>query len=201
MQPPKLLSPRQITSPRIFWLLLALAAALFIYYLVIIPWEETKKKAEEEILLKRKIIAQYNEILLSRPQIEMNLEKAQKQIEEINKKLISGDTLQLAAANLQDMVKKIAEKNFVSLRSFRILEPKDIGPFRQVSLQIEFLPINSMLNLILFIADLENQEKLIIISDMDLLIINPRMPNALQGNLMVSAYMKGSKHQEKSREK
>ena len=201
MQPSKLLSQRQITSPRIFWLLLALVAALSLYYLAIIPWEETKKKAEEEIRLKRKILTQYNEILQNRWQVEMNLEKAKKQMEEINKKLISGDTLQLAAANLQDMVQKIAEKNFVSLRSFRILEPKDIGPFRQVSLQIEFLPTNSMLNLSHFIADLENQEKLIIISDMDLLIINPRLPNALQGNLMVSAYMQGSKIQEKSKEK
>ncbi len=122
-------------------------------------------------------------------------------MEEINKQLISGDTLQLAAANLQDMVKKIAEKNFLNLRSFRILEPKDIGPFRQVSLQIEFLPTNSMLNLAHFIADLENQEKLIIISDMDLLIINPRLPNALQGSLMVSAYMKGNKILEKGKEK
>lgn len=201
MLPKKLLSQRQITSPRIFWLSLALAAALLIYYLVIVPLEETKKKAEEEILLKRKILAQYNEILQNRPQVEINLEKTKKQIEEINKKLISGDTLQLAAANLQDMVKKIAEKNFVSLRSFRILEPKDIGPFRKVSLQIEFLPTNSMLNLSHFIADLENQEKLIIISDMDLLIINPRLPNALQGSLMVAAYMKGSKIPDKSKEK
>lgn len=197
----KLLYQRKITSLRIFWVTLALATALFIYYLVIIPWEETKKKTEEEILLKRKILAQYNEILLNRPQVEMNLEKTKKQIEEINKKLISGDTLQLAAANLQDMVKKIAEKNFLSLRSFRILEPKDIGPFRQVSLQIEFLPTNSMLNLSHFITDLENQEKLIIISDMDLLIINPRMPNALQGSLMVSAYMKASKPPEKGKGK
>lgn len=201
MLPSKLLYQRKIISLRIFWVTLALVTALFVYYLVIVPWEETKKKAEEEILLKRKILAQYNEILLNRSQVEMSLEKTKKQIEEINKKLISGDTLQLAAANLQDVVKKIAEKNFLSLRSFRILEPKDIGPFRQVSLQIEFLPTNSMLNLSHFITDLENQEKLIIISDIDLLIINPRMPNALQGSLMVSAYMKGGKLSEKGKGK
>ncbi len=190
-----------ISSPRIFWPLVTVAGAFLLYYLVIIPWEETRKKAEEEILLKRKILTQYNEILQNRSAIETNLEKAKKQIEEINKKLISGETLQLAAANLQDMVKKIAEKNFLSLRSFRVLDPKDVGPFRQVSLQIEFLPTNSMLNLSHFIADLENQEKLINITDMDLLIINPRVPNALQGNLVISAYMKGSKLQEKGQGK
>ncbi len=195
-----LVAPK-ISSPRIFWPLVAVAGAFLLYYLAIIPWEEMRKKAEEEILLKRKILTQYNEILQNRLAIEMDLEKTKKQIEEINKKLISGETLQLAAANLQDMVKKIAEKNFLRLRSFRILEPKDLGPFRQVSLQIEFLPTNSMLNLSHFIADLENQERLITITDMDLLIINPRVPNALQGNLIISAYIKGSKLQEKGQRK
>jgi hypothetical protein len=38
------------------------------------------------------------------------------------------------------------------------------------------------------------------ISDMDLLIFNPRMPNNIQGNLVISGLMPGSKSKEKGRE-
>jgi hypothetical protein len=36
---------------------------------------------------------------------------------------------------------------------------------------------------------------------MDLLVFNPRMPNTVQGNLVVSGWMKGNKAKEKGKEK
>jgi hypothetical protein len=107
----------------------------------------------------------------------------------------------LGAANLQDVVKRLAEKNFLSLRSFRILEPKEIGVYRKISLQIDFNPINSMMNLSQFIYDLEHQEKEFMISEMDILVFNPRMPNTVQGNLVIAGLMKGNKIKEKGKEK
>jgi len=162
---------------------------------------EAKKKADEEIVLKRKILGQYSGILQNRKSAEDRLEKARKQGEEIQKRLLPGETPQLGAANLQDMVRRLAEKNFLSLRSFRILEPKEMGAYRKISLQIDFNPINSMLNLSQFIFDLEHQEKELMITDMDILVFNPRMPNTVQGNLVVSGLMKGTKGKEKGKEK
>jgi hypothetical protein len=97
-------------------------------------------------------------------------------------------------------VKRLSEKNGIGLRSFRILEAKEIGVYRKISLQIDFNPISSMMSLSQFIYDLENQEKKLMISEMDLLIFNPRMPNNIQGNLVISGLMKGSKSKEKGRE-
>jgi hypothetical protein len=37
------------------------------------------------------------------------------------------------------------------------------------------------------------------ISEMDLLVLNVRMPNQIQGNLVISGLMKGMKTQEKGR--
>ena len=189
------------SQKRLLWLVLGMAAVILIYAWGIVPLLEAKKKADEEIVLKRKILGQYSGILQNRKPAEDSLEKARKQAEEIQKRLLPGETAQLGAANLQDMVRRLAEKNFLSLRSFRILEPKEVGAYRKISLQIDFNPINSMLNLSQFIFDLEHQEKELMITDMDILVFNPRMPNTVQGNLVVSGLMKGSKGKEKGKEK
>jgi hypothetical protein len=56
-----------------------------------------------------------------------------------------------------------------------------------------------MMSLGQFIYDLENQEKKLMISEMDLLVFNPRLPNNIQGNLVISGLMRGSKFKEKGR--
>jgi hypothetical protein len=72
------------------------------------------------------------------------------------------------------------------------LDSKETGLFRKVSIHIDFNPTNSMLSLGQFIYDIENHERGLMISEMDLIIFNPRMPTQLQGSLVVSGLMKGA---------
>jgi hypothetical protein len=172
---------------------------ILIYAFGILPLIEAKKKAEEEILLKRRVLLKYGEYLSNRKTVEQELDRTLKQHEEIQKRLLPGETPQLGAANLQEIVKRLSEKNGIAIRSFRMLEPKEINSYRKVSIQIDFNPTNSMLSLAQFIHDIENHEKELMISEMDLLILNIRMPNQIQGNLVVSGLMKGIKTKEKGR--
>ncbi|MFH1756605.1 MAG: type II secretion system protein GspM [Pseudomonadota bacterium] len=186
---------------KFLWLFIGVASAILIYTWGFAPLMAAKKKADGEIALKRRLLGQYGEILQNRKAAEDGLEKARKQAEEIQKRLLPGETPQLGAANLQDVVKRLAERNFLSLRSFRILEAKEMGAYRKISLQIDFNPINSMLNLSQFIYELEHQEKVFMISKMDVIIFNPRMPNTVQGNLVISGLMKGNQTKEKGKGK
>ena len=191
----------QISHKKYLWILVAAAAGLILYSYGVLPLAEAKKKAEDEILLNQKILSRYAEILQGRKSVEENLERTLRQNEEVQKKLLPGETPQLSGAYLQEVVKKLSDKYGLPLRSFRILEPKDLGLYRKISLQIDFNPLNSMMNLTQFIYDLEHQEKEIFISDMDLLIFNPRMPSNIQGNMVISGLMKGEKPKEKGRGK
>lgn len=190
----------KISQKKFFWGLIGIAGAIVIYAFGIIPLGEAKKKADEEIALKQRILLKYAEVIQNRKTVEEALDRTLKSNEEIEKRLLPGETPQLGGANLQDIVKRLSEKNGIGLRSFRILEPKETGAYRRISLQIELNPIGSMISLSQFIYDLENQDKKLMISEMDLLIFNPRMPNNIQGNLVVSGMMKGSKFIEKRKE-
>jgi hypothetical protein len=182
------------------WGIIAAAVAILIYFLGVVPLTEAKKKAEEEIVLKRKVLLKYEEFLRNRKTIEEELDRTLKVYETVQQRLLAGETPQLGAANLQEIVKKVSEKNGIAIRSFRILEPKEMNVYRRIFLHIEFTPINSMLNLGQLIYDIENNEKELMISEMDLLVFNPRMPNNIQGSLVISGLMKSVKVKEKGRE-
>jgi hypothetical protein len=193
---------KKLNLPRrkALWGAMAVAVAILIYFLLVVPLTEVKKKAEEEIVLKRKVLLKYEEFLKNRKTIEEELDRTIKVYETVQQRLLVGETPQLGAANLQEIVKKLSEKNGIAIRSFRILEPKEMNVYRRIFLHIEFNPINSVLSLGQLIYDIENNEKELMISEMDFLVFNPRMPNNMQGSMVVSGLMKGVKIKEKRKE-
>jgi hypothetical protein len=189
-----------LSQKKTLWVGIAVAVLILLYLLGVVPLIDAKKKAMVEIKLKRKVIAKYEEYLNNRKAIEEELDRTLKVHETVQQRLLAGETPQLGAANLHEIVKKLSEKNNVAIRSFRILEPKEMNVYQKISLHIEFNPINSILSLGQFIYDIENHEKELMISEMDLLVFNPRMPNNIQGSMVVSGLMKGVKIKEKRKE-
>ena len=175
-------------------------AILLTLFFGLFPQIEEVRKINDEITMKRKILQKYDEFLLNRKTLEDDLQRALKQHEEIQKRLLPGETPQLGGATLQEIVKKLADKNGIAIRSFKILEPKETAPYQKVSVQIDFNPVNNMLSLGQFIFDLENHDKKLMVSEMDLLILNIRVPNNIQGNFVVTGLMKGTKTKEKGKE-
>lgn len=167
----------------------------------IVPMIEKTERMEEEIALKRKVLLKYSEFLQRRRAIEEELARIQKKHEGSQQTLLPGETPQLSAANLQEIVKRLLEKNGMTIRGFRILEPKDLSTYQRISIQIDFNPVNSLMSLIQFIHDIESNDKGLMISEMDLLVPNPRMPSSIQGSFVISGLMKARKTKEKGRER
>ena len=142
----------------------------------------------------------YEQFLQNRKTIEEELGRTVKQYDGIQQKLLAGETPQLGAANLQEIVKRLSEKNGIGIRSFRMLEPKETNVYLKISLHIDFNPINTMLSLGQFIYDIEHHEKELMISEMDFLVFNPRIPNNIQGSLIITGLMKKTKSKEKGRQ-
>jgi hypothetical protein len=201
LKPWSFIKKLRFSQRKFLWLLIGIVISVLIYAFGVLPLAETTKKAQEEIALKKRALLKYEEYLQNRKRFEEDLDRALKQYEGIQQRLLSGDTPQLGAANLQEIVKRLSEKNGIAIRSFRILEPKEINSYRKVSIHIDFNPTNTLLNLGQFIYDIEYHEKELMISEMDFLVANPRMPNNIQGSLVISGLMKGSKAKEKGRER
>jgi hypothetical protein len=185
---------------KVFWIILTIAIAALLYFFGVQPLVEARRKAAEEITVKKKMIWKYDQYVKNRKMIEEELGRTVKLYEKVQQGLLPGETAQLGAVSLQEVIKRLSEKNGIGIRSFRILEPKEMNVYRKVSVQIDFNPVNSMLNLGQFLHDIEHHEKELMISEMDLLVMNPRMPANIQGSLVISGWMKGGKVKEKGRE-
>jgi hypothetical protein len=196
-----LLERWKFSQKRVLWGLVGIVVLILLYTFGILPLVEARKNAEEEILLKRKALLRYEEYLGNRKIFEEELDRTLKQYEMIQGRLLAGETPQLGAASLQEIVRRLSEKAGVGIRSFRMLEPKEFDSYRRISIQIDFNPNNSMLNLGQFIYDIETHEKELMISEMDLLVLNIRMPNQVQGSMVISGLMKGTKAKEKGKER
>ena len=194
------LKKAKFSQKRLFWLIAGVGIAVLLVFFGVLPLIEEAGKMQDEIVMKRKTILKYDEFLRNRKTVEDDLQRAQKQYDEIQKRLLPGETPQIGAAALQEIVKKVGDRNGIVIRSFRIVEPKETVPYRKVSIQIEFNPVNNILSLGQFVYDLENHEKKLMITEMDLLVFNIRAPNNIQGSLVVTGLMKGTKVPEKGKE-
>jgi Tfp pilus assembly protein PilO len=156
------------------------------------PLLESQRKVNEEIALKKKMLTRYHEYIKSGKEIEDGLSQMVQQVEAIQSKLLSGETPQINAANLQEILKKLSEKNGIQIRSFRIGEPKEMTYYVKISVIIEINPTKSMASLTYFIYDIENYEKLLLISDLDITAPNMRSPAEVQGSLTVTGFTKNT---------
>ena len=183
------------------WWIGGAAVLIFILTFGVFPLVDAEKKMKQEIFIKKKTLEKYEKFRQSRKTIEEELNQALRQYERTQQKLLSGETPQLGAANLQEIVKRLSEKNGIGVRSFRILEPKEINSYRKISIHIDFNPVNSLMSLSQFVDDIEHHQKELMISEMDLLVMNPRMPNSIQGSLVISGVMKSIETKEKGGKK
>lgn len=182
------------------WGFIGIAILILIVAAVILPLMEEMKKMEEETSVKKMTLTKYSQFLQNRKAVEEELDRTRKLYDSLQQRLLVEETPQLAAANLQEMVKKAIERNGMAIRGFRILEPKEGQYYQRISVHIDFNPVNNMLSLIQFIHDIEHHDKDLMISEMDLLVPNPRMPNQIQGSLVITGAMKKGEAKVKGKE-
>lgn len=187
------------SNKRLILIFILLLILIIIYFFGIEPGIEYIKRSEEEIILKRIALEKYEEYLKSRKPIEDEINLLQGYYDGIQKRLIPGETPQLCLANLQEIIKRLSEKSGIAIRSFRTLELKETPFFKKISIHVEINPTNSMLNLGQFIHEIEHYEKELVISEMELMVLNPRVPNNIQGSFIISGFIKGEKPKEKGR--
>ena len=184
----------------LFLFLLAGVLVVVIYEFGVVALLESQRRVRDELGLKSKMLGRYDEFAKTEKDIEEELGQVEKKVEAIQAKLLPGETPQIMAASLQEMLKKLSEKNGIQIRSFRIGEPKELNFFLRVPVIIEINPTKSMSSLTYFLYDIENAEKFLVISDLNLTAPNMRNPTEVQGNLTVTGFARNNQPKGKAKE-
>ena len=181
--------------------LFVLAVVLILaYQLALVPLVESQRNVRQELALKKKLLNRYEDYIKSGRDMDEELNQRVQQVEAIQAKLLPGETPQINAANLQEILRKLSEKNGIQIRSFRIGEPKEMNFYLRIPVTIEVMPTKSMAALSYFLYDIESDEKLLVISDLDVTAPNMRNPTEVQGSVTVVGFTKNTHPKGKGKE-
>lgn len=172
--------------------MLIVIALILVYRFAYIPIEASEKQMREELAAKKRALNKYQEYVKSGKGIEEELNQTAQRLEAVQAKLLPGETPQIIAANLQEVLKKLSERNGIQIKSFRVGEPKEMAFYVRIPVTIEINPTKSAASLTYFLYDVESYEKLLLISDIDITAPNMRTPNEVQGNLTVTGFARNT---------
>jgi Tfp pilus assembly protein PilO len=184
----------------LFTFLLIGIVLVLAYRFAYVPLETSERQMREELDAKKKALSRYQEYVKSGKGIEEELNQTARRLEAVQTKLLPGETPQIMAANLQEVLKKLSERNGIQIKSFRVGEPKEMTFYVRVPVTIEINPTKSAASLAYFLYDVENYEKLLLISELDITAPNMRTPGEVQGNVTVTGFAKNAHPKVKGKE-
>lgn len=157
---------------------------LYQYVYLRIQAEVASIKESQEI--KARTLEKYVTLIAEKPNIERKLAAMKDSRKADDVKLIEGETLSLASAALQDMVKDIVTRSGGTISSQRVGKPEDLGKFKIITVSMDtILPDPRALRDILYAV--ETQTPYLIVKDVDARIRNYKDPRDQVVKLDVSA--------------
>lgn len=141
---------------------------------------------KESQTIKTKTLEKYISLIAEKPDMEKKLASLKDSRKADDVKIIPGETLSLASAALQDMVKDIVTRSGGTISSQRVGKPEDLGKFRVITVSMDtILPDPRALRDILYAV--ETQTPYLTVKELDARIRNYKDPRDQVVKLDVSA--------------
>lgn len=166
--------------------LMAVLLGFMLYEYVYLRIQSDVVTIKESQAIKTRTLEKYISLIAEKPDIEKNLATLKESRKADDVKLIEGDTLSLASAALQEMVKDIVTRSGGTISSQRVGKPEDVGKFKVITVSMDtILPDPRALRDILYA--IETQTPYLVVKDLDARIRNYRDPRDLVVKLDISS--------------
>jgi hypothetical protein len=157
---------------------------LYQYVYVRVQQDVASLKESEEV--KTKTLGKYISLIAEKPELEKQLDTLKEERKAEETKLIEGQTLSLAAASLQEIVKDTITRSGASITSERVQKPEDLDKFKIIGVSIDtVVPDTRSLSDILYA--IETRTPYLAIKDLDIRIRNYRDPREQVVKIEVNA--------------
>lgn len=157
-----------------------------LYQYVYLRIQSDVASIKESQSIKTRTLEKYISLIAEKSDIEKSLASLKESRKADDVKLIEGETLSLASATLQEMVKDIVTRSGGTISSQRVGKPEDLGKFKVITVSMDtILPDPRALRDILYA--IETQTPYLIVKDLDARIRNYKDPRDQVVKLDVSA--------------
>lgn len=166
--------------------LMVILSGILLYQYVYVGIQTEVASIKESQSIKTTTLEKYMALIAKKPELEKELASLKDERKAQDSKLIEGQTISLASATLQDMVKDAVTRSGGTISSERIAKSEDLDKFKIISVSLDTtLPDTRVLRDILYA--LETQTPYLTIKDVDIRVRNYRDPRDEIVKLEVSA--------------
>jgi len=166
--------------------LMVVLLGVILYQYVYLRIQSDVASIKESQSIKTRTLEKYITLIAEKPGHEKKLASLKEERTADDVKLIEGETLSLASAALQDMVKDIVTRSGGTISSQRVGKPGELGKFKVITVSMDtILPDPKALRDILYA--IETQTPYLTVKDLDARIRNYKDPRDQVVKLDVSA--------------
>jgi general secretion pathway protein M len=163
-----------------------------VYLLILSPLLDLHASWSEELVRQRQVLAKYDSLIASKPRIEQRNKAMKAALTQAEAQFLTGSNPAMASADLQEILKKLVQDNGISMTSTKVLQPREVGPYLEVPVQVQLACTTGQLLTILY--QLEHQKKLLFIPELEVnaprWVVGNKGSSTLQVNLVVSGVIK-----------
>lgn len=169
------------------WLVIAiLAGGVVLYFALIYPFF-LNRKVTEKLELEEQRYNNYLKLISQRPEKDAILKRLIQKKKKYNNRLLESDKPPVVAARLQNTLKEMASEEGVNIISEKQLSIIERDPFIEIPIEITLkCSITKLTNLI---YDIEDFEKFLDISKLNVRVVNIRKPIDVRADLTISGFI------------
>ena len=172
---------------RLIGLAVLVGAALFAYFYLVEPLSDWRRSASELIPSREAQLERRRLIVGQRTHLTAEMEKVDQRLQAKAPRWLQGPTPPLAASELQTMVKDVALKAGVEVRSERILPLVDRSGLQEVP--VEITVAGGLRETVRLLYDLEHTSKILTVQDVKVRVVAVGQPRDLLTTFNVSGYL------------
>ena len=172
---------------RLIGLAVIVGLGLLIYFYGIEPLQEWRRSGADLIPAREAQLERRRLIVAQRPTLTAEIEKINQQLETRAARWLQGPTPPLAASELQTLVKDVAVKAGVEVRSERILPLVDRSGLQEVP--VEITVAGGLRETVRLLYDLEHTTKILTVQDVKVRVVAVGQPRDLLTTFNVSGYL------------
>ena len=166
---------------------LLVGLGLLVYFYGVEPLQEWRRSGAEMIPSREAQLERRRLIVAQRPTLVAEMEKVNQQLQTRAPRWLQGPTPPLAASELQTLVKDVALKAGVEVRSERILPLVDRSGLQEVP--IEITVAGGLRETVRLLHDLEHTTKILTVQDVKVRVVAVGQPRDLLTTFNVSGYL------------
>ena len=170
------------------WVAVAVPALLLLYFLVYSPLRAgyldaiaSIEMAEVKLEHSRRLVNQHDSLLRELQQMEGHLKT-------LESSMFHGGTTALVGANIQEIINTVCLNNGADIKQTRVLEVKEAGPYKEISISMDM--ISSLEGLARIIFDINNSPHLFLVPEMDARTTGTPVINNIRARMTVVGFMK-----------